>query len=196
MLTLIVIVAILAGLVMLAVSMYNRLVVLRNRFKNAFAQIEVQLKRRYDLIPNLVETAKGYLKHERETLTEVVDLRNKAVRELKKAGSNPDDSAAMMSLGSVESQLQSAVGRLNIAVEAYPDLKANTNMIALHEELTTTENKVSFARQGFNDAVTAYNNAREKFPANLFAASFGFKPAQLLEFDDQEQIKAAPKVSF
>ncbi len=195
-LTLIIIVAVIAALVMLVVSSYNRLIVLRNRFKNAFAQIEVQLKRRYDLIPNLVETAKGYLKHERETLTEVTDLRNKAVKELEKVGSNPDNPEAVANFAAIENQLQSAVGRLNIAVEAYPELKGDSTMIALTEELTTTENKISFARQGFNDAVTSYNNARETFPTSLFAASFGFQPAQLLEFDDHEQIQEAPKVSF
>lgn len=195
-LALIIICAILAGLTMLLVSLYNRLIVLRNRSKNAFAQIEVQLKRRYDLIPNLVEVAKGYLKHERETLTEVTSLRNKAVRELKQAGENPEDAGVMSRLSAAESQLQGAIGRLNLVVEAYPELKGSTSMMALNEEISSTENKVAFARQGYNDAVTIYNSTRESFPASVVSGMFHFKPAQLLEFEDHEQIQAPPKVSF
>ncbi|MBM9518308.1 LemA family protein [Desulforhopalus vacuolatus] len=195
-LALIIISAILAGLTMLLVSLYNRLIVLRNRSKNAFAQIEVQLKRRHDLIPNLVEVAKGYLKHERETLTEITDLRNTAVRNLQQAGENPEDAEVMGRLNTSESQLQGALSRFNLVVEAYPELKASTSMMALSEEISSTENKVAFARQGYNDAVTMYNTTRESFPASVVSDMFHFKPAQLLEFEDHEQIQAPPKVSF
>src|SRR5499425_1503410 len=177
-----------------AVSIYNRLVQLRNRFKNAFAQIDVQLKRRYDLIPNLVETAKGYIKHERETLEAVVKARNAALNAAQAAGARPGDPAAMQALSQAEGALSGVLGRLFAHAEAYPDLKANQNMLALQEELTSTENKIGFARQAFNDAATAYNIQREVFPANTVAGMFGFKEAALLETAESE--RAAPKVSF
>ncbi|MFT5658471.1 MAG: LemA protein [Gammaproteobacteria bacterium] len=179
------------------ISIFNTLVSLRNRFQNAFSQIEVQLKRRYDLIPNLVETAKGYLKHERETLDAVIQARNTASSQLSVANKNPGDSSTMQSLGQAEGNLAGAMGRLNVVVEAYPDLKANTNMMQLTEELTTTENKVSFARQAFNDQVMAYNTYKQSFPQNMLAGMFGHLiDATLLEFEDSAEIQAAPKVSF
>lgn len=179
------------------VSIYNRLVSLKNRYQNAFAQIEVQLKRRYDLIPNLVETAKTFLKYEQETLEAVVTARNQAVSGLEKALSNPADPLAMDLLSQAEGMLSSALGKLNVVVEAYPDLKANQNMMQLSEELTSTENKVSFARQAFNDAVTLYNEYRQSFPPVFFASVFGHtKDASLLEFEDSPEIQAAPKVNF
>lgn len=191
--TLVVIVAI--GLYV--ASLYNRLVALRNRFKNAFAQIEVQLKRRYDLIPNLVETAKGYIKHERETLEAVVQARNVAASGLSRAQADPGDAEAIKSLSQAEGQLAGALGRLNVVMEAYPDLKANQNMMQLSEELTSTENRVAFARQAFNDAVMEYNTYKQSFPQNFFAGMFGHaQDATLLEFEDHAQIQAAPKVSF
>ncbi|MDA0991273.1 MAG: LemA family protein [Verrucomicrobia bacterium] len=176
-------------------GIYNKLVRLRNRFKNAFAQIDVQLKRRYDLIPNLVETAKSYMQHERETLEAVVAARNQASSANQQAAASPGDPTAMQGLMGAESTLKGALGRLFAVVEAYPDLKANQNMANLMEELTTTENKVAFSRQAFNDAVTAYNTARETFPSVLFAASFGFRPAALFEVTD-DNVREAPKVSF
>lgn len=179
------------------IRIFNSLVTLKNRFQNAFSQIEVQLKRRYDLIPNLVETAKAYLTHERETLEAVISARNDALSGLKAAASDPTNAQALKKLASSEGMLQGALGKLNIAVEAYPDLKASENMTQLSEELTSTENRVSFARQAFNDAVTEYNSFRQSFPNNLFAPTFGHKTdASLLEFDDAEVIKDAPKVSF
>jgi LemA protein len=178
-----------------AVSIYNRLVQLRNRFKNAFAQIDVQLKRRYDLIPNLVETAKGYIKHERETLEAVIKARNSALAGLKAASANPADAAAVAQLSGAEAQLGGALGRLFALAEAYPDLKANQNMMQLSEELTSTENKVAFARQAYNDAVMTYNNAREVFPSSMVAGMFNFAPAQLLDIAKPEA-REAPKVSF
>lgn len=179
------------------IRIFNTLVALKNRFQNSFSQIEVQLKRRYDLIPNLVETAKAYLTHERETLEAVISARNEALAGLKAASSNPSSGAALQQLASSEGLLQGALGRLNVAVEAYPELKANENMMQVSEELTSTENRVSFARQAFNDAVTEYNVFRQSFPNNLFAASFGHREdAALLEFEDSQQIQAAPKVSF
>jgi len=188
------------GLVLLiawVVGIFNRLVALRNRYQNAFAQIEVQLKRRYDLIPNLVETAKGYMKHERETLEAVIAARNQAVSGLENARSSPGDAQAMQQLAQSEGALSGALGRLFALSESYPDLKANQNMMQLSEELTSTENKVSFARQAFNDAVTTYNTARQSFPAVLFANLFGHPhDATLLEFEDHEEIQDAPKVSF
>lgn len=178
-------------------SMYNRLVALKNRFQNAFAQIEVQLKRRYDLIPNLVETAKGYLKHERETLEAVIAARNGALAGLTRAAADPTDAAAIAGLGKAEGALAGALGRLNVVLEAYPDLKANANMMQLSEELTSTENKVSFARQSFNDQVMAYNTYRQSFPQNLLAATFGHgSDAKLLEFAESAEMQKAPKVSF
>ena len=179
------------------VRIFNTLVALKNRFENAFSQIEVQLKRRYELIPNLVETAKAYMQHERETLESVISARNEAAAGLKAASANPSSAAALKKLASGEGMLQGAMGRLNIAVEAYPELKANENMMQLTEELTSTENRVAFSRQAFNDSVTEYNSYRQSFPQNFLATSFGHKKdASLLEFEDSAEIQAAPKVSF
>ena len=178
-----------------AVGLYNGLVTARNAYKNAFAQIDVQLTRRYDLIPNLVETAKGYMKHERETLEAVIIARNSAVAGLSAAKSNPGDPAAMQQLASSEGALGAVLNRLFALSEAYPDLKANTTMMQLSEELTTTENKVAFARQGYNDSVMNYNNRREVFPTSIIANGFNFQPAQLLEIDAPEK-REAVKVSF
>jgi LemA protein len=177
------------------VGMYNGLVTLRNRFKNAFAQIDVQLKRRYDLIPNLVETAKGYMSHERETLEAVIQARNQAAAAGKAAAANPADAGAMAGLMGAEGALTGALGRLFALSEAYPDLKANQNMMQLTEELTSTENKISFARQAYNDAVMVYNTKRETFPTNIVANTFNFAEAALFEIKDEVQ-KEAPKVSF
>lgn len=177
------------------ISTYNGLVRARNAFKNAFAQIDVQLTRRYDLIPNLVEVAKGYLKHEHETLEAVIAARNGAVTGLRAAASNPADAAAVQQLSGAEAQLGGALGRLFAVAEAYPDLKANQNMMQLSEELTSTENKVAFARQAYNDAVMSYNNRREVFPSSMVANLFGFQPAQPLDVAKPE-VREAPKVSF
>lgn len=194
---LIVFLVIVAVVIFYVVSVYNRLVALKNRFKNAFAQIEVQLKRRHDLIPNLVETAKGYIKHERETLEAVIQARNAAASVLSRAHGDPGGADAIRSLSQAEGNLAGAMGRLNVVMEAYPDLKANQNMMQLSEELTSTENRVSFARQAFNDAVTEYNIYKQSFPPNFFAAMFGHaQDATLLEFEDHAAIQAAPKISF
>jgi LemA protein len=176
-------------------TMYNRLVSLRNRFKNAFAQIDVQLRRRYDLIPNLVETAKAYMTHERGTLEAVIAARNAAAQAEKQVAGDPTDMAAMHSLAGAERSLAGAMTRFFALAEAYPDLKADANMRQLSEELTSTENRVAFARQGYNDAVTQYNTARETFPSNIIANSFGFQEAPLLVIEDDTQ-REAPRVSF
>ena len=181
----------------LVVGIYNRLVTLKNRFENAFSQIEVQLKRRYDLIPNLVETAKAYLAHERGTLEAVISARNQAMNGLAAASAAPGNSGAMKELGNAEGALTGALGRLNVVMEAYPDLKANQNMMQLTEELSSTENRVAFARQAFNDAVTAYNTYKQTFPPVVFAAMFGHaENASLLEFEDRAAMQQAPKVAF
>ncbi|WP_129781469.1 LemA family protein [Peristeroidobacter soli] len=177
------------------ISIYNKLVGGRNAYKNAFAQIDVQLTRRHDLIPNLVETAKGYMKHERETLEAVITARNAAVTGLKNASANPGDPSAVQQLSGAENALNGALGRLFALAEAYPDLKANQNMMQVSEELTSTENKVAFARQAFNDAVMTYNNAREMFPNSIVANMFSFLPAQLLEIESAEK-RAVPVVKF
>lgn len=195
MIALLVILALIVVAVLYVVGVYNGLVTARNAFKNAFAQIDVQLTRRYDLIPNLVETVKGYMKHERETLEAVIQARNSAVSGLKAAAANPTDAAAVAQLQGAETQLGSALGRLFALSEAYPDLKANQNMMQLSEELTSTENKVAFARQAYNDAVMSYNNARETFPSNIAAGMFNFGPAQMLE-PPKPEAREAPKVSF
>jgi LemA protein len=191
-----IVIAVLVVLLVLAViGIYNKLVALRNRYRNAFAQIDVQLKRRYDLIPNLVETAKGYIKHERETLEAVTKARNLAVTAGQQAAANPGDPGAMKSLGGAEGQLTAALGRLFAVMEAYPDLKANQNMLALQEELSSTENKIAFARQAYNDSVMTYNTSRETFPSVMFAGMFGFQPADLFEIEQAGE-REAPKVSF
>src|ERR1035437_3108891 len=182
-------------IVVFVIGGYNKLVALRNRFKNAYAQIDVQLKRRYDLIPNLVETAKGYIKHERETLEAVTAARNIAYAASKAAAANPGDATAMKSLASAETGLGGTLSRLMMVSEAYPDLKANQNMMQLTEELTSTENKISFARQAYNDSVMTYNTDREVFTINLIAGMFNFGAAELFVVDKPEQ-KDAPKVSF
>ena len=183
-------------LVIWAVSIYNRLVQLRNRFKNSFAQIDVQLKRRYDLIPNLVETAKGYMKHERETLEAVIKARNQAVTAATAAGANPGNPAAMQGLSQAEGALTGMLGRLFALSEAYPDLKANQNMLSIQEELSSTENKVAFARQAFNDSVMEYNTKRESFPDTIFAVMFGFGAAELLQATESAEERKAPQVKF
>ena len=182
-------------LLFVLVGLYNRLVTLRNRYKNAFSQIDVQLKRRYDLIPNLVEVAKGYIKHERETLEAVINARNAAYAAGQKAATSPGEREAMTALGGAEAQLTGALGRLFAVAEAYPDLKANQNMLALQEELTATENKISFARQAYNDSVMGYNTQRQTFPTVIVASFFNFQDANLFEVE-QPQERAAPKVSF
>jgi LemA protein len=188
---------IIAVVLMAVAGIYNKLVTLKNRFANAFSQIAVQLKRRYDLIPNLVETAKAYMKHESGTLEAVIAARNKAVSGLSAAAAAPGAAGAMTGLGQAEGQLAGALGRLSVVMEAYPELKANQNMMQVSEELTSTENKVAFARQAFNDAVTEYNTYKQTFPPVLLAGLFGHGAnATLLEFADNDKIQEAPKVSF
>ncbi len=199
--TTLIVLAVLAGIAFMAVmwgaGIYNQLVTLKNRYQNAFSQIEVQLKRRYDLIPNLVETAKGYMAHEKGTLEAVIAARNQAVGGLQKAAANPGDPAAMKELANAEQGLSGALGRLFALSEAYPDLKANQNMMQLSEEITSTENKVAFARQAYNDSVMAYNTYKQTFPPVLIAGLVGYgQNAELLQFEDSAKIAEAPKVSF
>jgi LemA protein len=192
---LIIILAVVAALVLFVVTMYNRLVSLRNRFKNAFAQIDVQLKRRYDLIPNIVETAKAYMSHERETLEAVVNARNAAAQAEQRVAGDPTDVAAMQQLSGAERGLAGAMTRFFALSEAYPQLKADANMRQLTEELTSTENRIAFARQAYNDAVTSYNTSRETFPSSILAGTFGFAEAPLLTIENEAE-RAAPRVSF
>src|SRR5215469_1104034 len=190
-----VILVVVLGIVWYAIGGFNRLVTMRNRYKNAYAQIDVQLKRRYDLIPNLVETAKGYLKHESQTLENVTKARNIAYAASQAAAANPGDATSMKNLGSAETGLAGTLSRLMMVSEAYPDLKANQNMMQLTEELTSTENKISFARQAYNDSVMTYNTDRERFPTNIISGMFNFGPAELFTIEKPEE-KEAPKVSF
>lgn len=196
--TFLILLAIVAVLAFWAVGIYNGLVTARNAFKNAFAQIDVQLQRRFDLIPNLVETVKGYMTHERGTMEAVIAARSAAMAGLSAAKASPGDPAAMAELADSQGALNGALGRLLAIAEAYPDLKANQNMMQLTEELTSTENKVAFARQAFNDSVMGYNNKREVFPSSIFAGMFNFGPAALLEIpkEQQAEVRAAPKVQF
>jgi len=188
--------AVVVGVALWAISIYNGLVTLRNRFKNAFAQIDVQLKRRYDLIPNLVEAVKGYMAHERGTLEAVIKARNQAAAAATAAGANPGNPAAMQQLGAAEGVLTGVLGKMFALAEAYPDLKANQNMLGLQEELSSTENKVAFSRQAFNDSVMEYNTGRESFPANIFAGMFQFGPAELLQATESAEERKAPQVKF
>jgi LemA protein len=190
-----VVVVILAAVVFWVIQMYNNLVNLRNRVRNGFSQIDVQLTRRYDLIPNLVEAVKGYMSHERGTLEAVINARNAAVAGLKQAAADPADAEAMKTLVAAEATLGGTLGRLFALVEAYPDLKASQNMMQFQEELASTENKVAFARQAFNDAVMSYNNACQNFPSNLIANNFAFKEAEFLDIGE-EQKREVPKVAF
>jgi len=195
--SLIIPVVLVGALLVYGAAIYNRLVALKNRYQNAFAQIEVQLKRRHDLITNLVETARAYMSHERETLQAVTEARNAAEVGLQRAAARPGDPGAMAELAGAEGALGAALGRLNVVMEAYPDLKASENMQQLAETLTSTENRVAFARQAFNDAVMQYNTYKQSFPPVVLAASFGHKQdAALLEFEDSAEIQAAPRVSF
>ncbi|MBT2970420.1 MAG: hypothetical protein B6D72_09580 [gamma proteobacterium symbiont of Ctena orbiculata] len=193
--TMIVLLVIVLGIIGFGVAIYNKLIAGRNRYQNAFAQIDVQLTRRHDLIPNLVETAKGYMKHEKETLEAVIEARNRAVSGLQQAAKDPSDPDAMKQLSEAEQGLSGALGRLFALAEAYPDLKANENMMQLSEELVSTENKVAFARQAYNDAVMQYNIDRESFPSNMIAGWFRFQGAQLLEIEDEVK-REVPKVEF
>ncbi|MFC3113947.1 LemA family protein [Cellvibrio fontiphilus] len=197
MITTLIVLVVLALLVFYVIGIYNKLVTLKNRFENAFSQIAVQLKRRYDLIPNLVETAKAYITHERDTLEAVVKARNQALQGLQAASANPGSPVAIADLANAETLLGAAMSRLSVVMEAYPDLKASQNMLQVSEELTSTENKIAFARQAFNDAVTEFNTYKQTFPPVLLANAFGFSEnASLLEFDDHTEIQAAPKVQF
>jgi len=188
--------ALVAALAVLAIAVYNALVALRNRYKNAYAQIDVQLKRRYDLIPNLVEAVKGFLQHERQTLEAVTEARGRAVSAAQRAATAPGDAAAMHGLDEAEALLGGALGRLLAVVESYPELKANANILALQEEIASTENRIAFARQAYNDAVMQYNTRRESFPDNAFAGVFGFDAAELLRATQSAAERAAPRVSF
>src|SRR5438445_3927226 len=188
--------AVIVALAVWAVSIFNRLVALRNRFKNAFSQIDVQLKRRYDLIPNLVESVKGYMQHERGTLDAVVKARGNAVSAAQAAAANPGNPGAMQGLSQAEGALGGALGRLIAVFEQYPDLKANQNVLSLQEELSSTENKIAFSRQAYNDSVMEYNTKRESVPDNFFAGPFGFTAAELLQSTDTAEERKAPKVSF
>ena len=196
--TLLILLVIVAAVAFFVVSLYNGLVGARNAFRNAFAQIDVQLQRRFDLIPNLVETAKAYMSHERDTLEAVISARSTAMAGLATAKGKPGDPAAMAELAQSQGVLEGALGRLMMVAEAYPDLKANTTMMQLSEELTSTENRVAFARQAYNDSVMAYNNKREMFPSSIVAGMFNFAPASMLEIpaEQQAQVRAAPKVEF
>jgi LemA protein len=191
-----IVVAIIVAIALWAIAIYNGLVALRNRFKNAFAQIDVQLKRRYDLIPNLVETAKGYIKHERETLEAVIKARNIAQGAAQAAAAAPGNPAAMRGLAQAEGALTGVLGRLLAVAESYPDLKANQNMLALQEELSSTENKIAFSRQAYNDSVMEYNTKRESFPGNVFAGAFGFGAAEMLQATESAEERRPPKVAF
>ncbi len=198
MIALLILLAIVVVIAFWGMGIYNGLVTARNAFKNAFAQIDVQLQRRFDLIPNLVEVAKKYMAHESETLEAVIAARSAAQAGLAAAKANPGDAEAMAQLAATQGQLSAGLGRLMMVAEAYPDLKANQNMMQLTEELTSTENKVAFARQAFNDSVMSYNNKREMFPNSIFAGMFNFTPATLLEIpaEKQAEVRAAPKVEF
>jgi len=193
---LIIILVLIVVCIFIIIGIYNNLVTNRNRFKNAFAQIDVQLKRRYDLIPNLVEVVKKYMQHERETLEAVIQARNTALSASNQASNNPGEPGAMTSLASAEGMLTGALGKLFALSESYPDLKANQNMAQLQEELSSTENRIAFARQAFNDAVMAFNIMREKFPNNIIAGMFNFSEAQLLEATETPEERKAPKVTF
>jgi len=191
-----VVLVVIVALIVWAIGIYNGLVTLRNRFKNAFSQIDVQLKRRYDLIPNLVESVKGYMQHERGTLEAVVQARGSAVSAAQRAAAQPGDAAAMQGLAQAEGALGGALGRLLAVFEQYPDLKANQNVLGLQEELSSTENKIAFSRQAYNDSVMEYNTKRESFPDNIFAGTFGFSSAELLQSTDSAEERKAPQVSF
>ena len=191
-----VVLVVIVALIVWAIGIYNGLVTLRNRFKNAFSQIDVQLKRRYDLIPNLVESVKGYMQHERGTLEAVVQARGSAVSAAQRAAAQPGDAAAMQGLAQAEGALGGALGRLLAVFEQYPDLKANQNVLGLQEELSSTENKIAFSRHAYNDSVMEYNTKRESFPDNIFAGTFGFSSAELLQSTDSAEERKAPQVSF